>query len=111
MQLYHNTYGDYPFFKEKYGQTQFQWGGGMEHQTNSFIVNGSEELMAHELSHQWFGDKITCGSWQDLWLNEGFATYSQVLYLEKLSPGFLNISLRNKLAEYYGLTRWLGLGE
>ena len=103
MQLYHNTYGDYPFLKEKYGQTQFQWGGGMEHQTNSFIINGSEELMAHELSHQWFGDKITCGSWQDLWLNEGFATYSQVLYLEKLSPGFLNISLRNKLANITAL--------
>jgi aminopeptidase N len=99
MQLYNSTYGDYPFIKEKYGQTQFQWGGGMEHQTNSFVVNGGEELMAHELSHQWFGDKITTGSWQDLWLNEGFATFSQVYYLEKLSPFYYPGSVRQRMQD------------
>ena len=97
IQLYNNFFGDYPFMKEKYGQTQFQWGGGMEHQTNSFIVNGGEQLMAHELSHQWFGDKITTGSWQDLWLNEGFATFCEVFYLEKLSPPFYPTSILNRL--------------
>jgi aminopeptidase N len=80
--LYGNLFGDYPFAKEKYGFTQFGWGGGMEHQTNSFMTNASTPLIEHETAHQWFGDKITCGSWTDIWLNEGFATYCQVLFNE-----------------------------
>lgn len=86
MRLFDSLFGDYPFASEKYGHAQFTWGGGMEHQTMSFMVNFSYDLMAHELAHQWFGDKVTCGSWQDLWLNEGFATYSTALcyrYLRK----------------------------
>lgn len=75
MSFFHNTYGDYPFLREKYGHVQFGWGGGMEHQTATFIVSPDENLMAHELGHQWFGDKVTCASWRDVWLNEGFATY------------------------------------
>ena len=75
IHLYDSLFGPYPFAKEKYGHTQFGWGGGMEHTTNSFMVNFSTDLMAHELAHQWFGDKVTCGSWGDIWLNEGFATY------------------------------------
>lgn len=91
LSLFHQNFSDYPFIKEKYGHTQFSWGGGMEHQTNSFIVTPDENLMAHELAHQWFGDKITCGSWQDIWLNEGFATYLSYFYFEKKDlPGHLN---------------------
>ena len=82
MQLFHNKFGDYPFIKEKYGHIQFNWGGGMEHQTASFMNNVSENLSSHELAHQWFGDKITCGSWEDIWLNEGFATHATRLYRE-----------------------------
>lgn len=75
LQLFSNYFGDYPFIKERYGQTQFGWGGGMEHQTNSFVAGTSTNLLTHELGHQWFGDKVTCGSWQDVWLNEGFAAW------------------------------------
>jgi len=86
MQLYDSLFGVYPFYEEKYGQAQFGWGGGMEHQTISFITNFGHELMAHELAHHWFGDKITCNSWEDIWLNEGFATYLSGLTYEHLYP-------------------------
>ncbi len=75
MHLYDSLFYDYPYMNEKYGHAQFSWGGGMEHQTMTFIVNYGQDLMAHELSHQWFGDKVTCGSWHDIWINEGFATF------------------------------------
>lgn len=86
LQAFSNLLTEYPFAKERYAQTQFGWGGGMEHQTNSFIVNANSGLVAHELAHQWFGDKITCGSWQDLWLNEGAATYMEYIYIELSNP-------------------------
>jgi aminopeptidase N len=85
MQLFNELFGLYPFAKEKYGHAQFSWGGGMEHQTMSFMVNLNYDLMAHELAHQWFGNKITCGSWQDIWVNEGFATYLTGLTKERLA--------------------------
>ena len=86
LQLYHNNFGDYPFIKEKYGHVQFNWGGGMEHQTSTFVVSIDEGLIAHELGHQWFGDKITCASWEDIWLNEGFATFLAAFYMENKYP-------------------------
>lgn len=79
MLLFDSLFGPYPFPNEKYGHAQFLRGGGMEHQTMSFMVDWNFGLVAHELAHQWFGDMVTCGSWSDLWLNEGFATYSTLL--------------------------------
>ena len=76
----------YPFANEKYGHAQFGWGGGMEHQTMTFVVSFNHSLIAHECAHQWFGDHVTCGSWQDIWLNEGFATYFEGLTEERFFP-------------------------
>jgi aminopeptidase N len=97
LQLFHNTFGDYPFIKEKYGHVQFGWGGGMEHQTSTFVVSISEGLIAHELAHQWFGDKITCASWEDIWLNEGFATHVASIYSEKKYPANVLATRKNEI--------------
>lgn len=83
-----NKYGDYPFKKEKYGMYEFGWGGGMEHQTFSAMgwsTMSSWSVIAHELAHQWFGDKVTFSTWNHLWLAEGFAKYSEVLAAELVS--------------------------
>lgn len=86
IQLYDSLFIDYPFKNEKYGHCQWNWGGGEEHQTMTYLVNFDFELVAHELAHQWFGDYTTCGSWTDIWLNEGFATYVAGLAYEA-QPG------------------------
>lgn len=86
--LFEKLFGAYPYAREQHGHTQWTWGGGMEHQTNSFMHDMSFALVSHELGHQWFGDKITCGSWQDIWLNEGFASYLTALCYENLQSGY-----------------------
>jgi aminopeptidase N len=83
-----DLFGQYPFINEKYGQTLTEM-TGMEHQTNTFISadTGSPEnqeyVLIHEMGHHWWGDMITCRTWHDVWLNEGFTTYSDALYHEK----------------------------
>ncbi len=88
MRLFDSLFTPYPYKREKYGHAQWNWSGGMEHQTMSFMQNIGWGLTAHELAHQWFGDQVTCGSWRDIWLNEGFATYLTGLTYERLSDPF-----------------------
>lgn len=87
MGVFKPLYGEYPFVEEKYGVYQFPFNGGMEHQTNTGQGTFDEGVTAHELGHQWWGDNVTCRTWGDIWLNEGFATYSQALW-EEFKNGF-----------------------
>lgn len=87
----------YPF--NKYDQTivaSFQF-GGMENITattmsdndiylagNDLFKAGVEDLVSHELAHSWFGNLVTCKNWAELWLNEGFATFMEAAFREKM---------------------------
>jgi aminopeptidase N len=92
IRLFSNLYGMYPFYKEKYGHCMAPFGGGMEHQTMTSLGFFDYYINAHELGHQWWGDQVTCKSWGDIWINEGFATYSEFLAAEYLDPaGFATV--------------------
>ena len=100
LDLYENLFEVYPFHNEKYGHAQFGWGGGMEHTTVSFMVGFDRQLIAHEMAHQWFGDKVTCGSWKDIWLNEGFATYLATLVIENFDGIDAFVAEKQNMIDY-----------
>lgn len=83
---YSQHYVEYPFEKIGFAalDNQFSW-GGMENQTLITICPGcwGEGLAAHEFSHHWFGDLVTCQTWADIWLNEGLGTWSEAFWAEK----------------------------
>jgi|WetSurMetagenome_2_1015567.scaffolds.fasta_scaffold41121_2 aminopeptidase N len=91
LAFYGGIAGDYAFLSEKFGQVEVPY-PGMEHQTitavDQYWVTGQADyspgdatlMYAHELAHHWWGDDVTCGTWHDVWLNEGFGTYFESLW-------------------------------
>jgi aminopeptidase N len=95
--VYASLFGEYPFLEDKYGMSAFPFSGAMEHTTNTsygYILidgtNNNDYTIAHELAHQWWGDSVSPETWDDVWLNEGFASHSEALYAEHLegAPGY-----------------------
>ncbi len=110
--FYAATFGEYPFVDEKYGMTEFEFGGAMEHQANTSygrgLINGThtnDRIIAHELSHQWWGDAVSPRIWADVWLNEGFASYSEALWEEHLNGA---AAYRTYMNQKFYRTTWSG---
>jgi aminopeptidase N len=84
MQLLSQLWGDYRFADEKYGHAQAPMGGAMEHQTMSTMGSFGFDITVHELAHHWYGNNVTCATWNDIWINEGFASYAEYMAREFL---------------------------
>ena len=103
IELYSELFIPYPFAEEKYGHCVAPMGGGMEHQTMTTLSEFDFGLVAHELAHQWFGNLVTCATFQDIWINEGFTTYAEYLALERMaSPQKAQAWLR----QMHGMATW-----
>lgn len=91
LDVFSELYGLYPFYDEQLAISKVDLGGGIENQTSISLGVGGVDV--HEIAHQWFGDNVTCGSWKDVALNEGFAEYSVAIY-EEFETGVSNPSKR-----------------
>jgi aminopeptidase N len=111
MRFFSTVFGEYPF--DKYGMAVvYPFGaGGMEHQTMTTIHRswisgaGSQGGIAHELAHQWWGNMVTCATWADIWLNEGFATYSEAMWEENFYDVQTFRTLMSNI-QFFGSSSW-----
>jgi aminopeptidase N len=113
IEFFAKTFGEYPFVKEKYGVAEFLWQvGAMEHQTitgigSNFLggKNFFEDIYIHELAHHWWGNAVGPATWKDIWLNEGFSTYSEALYAESYSgKKGLQSTMQSKFSDEFSNT-------
>ena len=89
IDLLDDVFGPYPF--EAYGVLVVDEDLGFALETQTLTIIGvrlaaggaADEILLHELAHQWVGDAVSPATWQDIWLNEGFATYAEWLWLER----------------------------